>query len=120
MPLLRNQSRTLRVALAEQPDILRSQTKARNRSTAGHPRVMEKRPPTVWKKRLGIDVGSAPKFHLINRDEVEQYYRLQRGVHSGGRPIRNQYSVSGNMDYVRTSNPRMTSGYHGSRLYVHR
>ncbi|UZT50105.1 hypothetical protein [Enterobacter phage 01_vB_Eclo_IJM] len=22
----------------------------------------------------------------------------------------NQYSVSGNMDYVRTSNPRMTSG----------
>ncbi|MER3119526.1 hypothetical protein, partial [Bacillus subtilis] len=53
------------------------------------------------------DVGSNPKFHLINRDEHEQYYIVFNGsniqvVDLSG----NQYSVSGAVDYVKSSNPR--------------
>ncbi|MGX9280744.1 phage nozzle protein, partial [Pantoea ananatis] len=64
-------------------------------------------PPTVFKRRLNIDVGSNPKFHLINRDEHEQYYIVFNGsniqvVDLSG----NQYSVSGAVEYVTSSNPR--------------
>lgn len=109
MPLITQSIKNLKGGISQQPDILRfsDQGEEQVNCWSSESDGLQKRPPTVWKKRLGINPGSSPKFHLINRDEVEQYYIVFNGsniqvVDLSG----NQYSVTGAMDYVATSTPR--------------
>lgn len=109
MPLITQSIKNLKGGISQQPDILRfsDQGEEQVNCWSSESDGLQKRPPTVWKKRLNIDVGTNPKFHLINRDEVEQYYLIFNGsniqvVDLSG----NQYTVTGAMDYVTTTNPR--------------
>lgn len=109
MPLITQSIKNLKGGISQQPDILRfsDQGEEQVNCWSSESDGLQKRPPTVWKKRLNINVGTNPKFHLINRDEVEQYYLVFNGsniqvVDLSG----NQYTVTGNMDYVTTTNPR--------------
>lgn len=109
MPLITQSIKNLKGGISQQPDILRfsDQGEEQVNCWSSESDGLQKRPPTVWKKRLNIDVGTNPKFHLINRDEVEQYYLIFNGsniqvVDLSG----NQYTVTGDMDYVTTTNPR--------------
>ncbi|WPJ67913.1 hypothetical protein MBBL139_36 [Staphylococcus phage MBBL139] len=109
MPLITQSIKNLKGGISQQPDILRfsDQGEEQVNCWSSESDGLQKRPPTVWKKRLDIDVGTDPKFHLINRDEVEQYYLVFNGsniqvVDLSG----NQYTVTGAMDYVTTTNPR--------------
>lgn len=109
MPLITQSIKNLKGGISQQPDILRfsDQGEEQVNCWSSESDGLQKRPPTVWKKRLNINVGTNPKFHLINRDEVEQYYLVFNGsniqvVDLSG----NQYTVTGDMDYVTTANPR--------------
>ena len=109
MPLITQSIKNLKGGISQQPDILRfsDQGEEQVNCWSSESDGLQKRPPTVWKKRLNINVGTNPKFHLINRDEVEQYYLIFNGsniqvVDLSG----NQYTVTGDMDYVTTTNPR--------------
>lgn len=109
MPLITQSIKNLKGGISQQPDILRfsDQGEEQVNCWSSESDGLQKRPPTVWKKRLNIDVGTNPKFHLINRDEVEQYYLVFNGsniqvVDLAG----NQYAVTGDMEYVTTTNPR--------------
>lgn len=109
MPLITQSIKNLKGGISQQPDILRfsDQGEEQVNCWSSESDGLQKRPPTVWKKRLNINVGTNPKFHLINRDEVEQYYLVFNGsniqvVDLSG----NQYTVTGAMDYVTTANPR--------------
>ena len=109
MPLITQSIKNLKGGISQQPDILRfsDQGEEQVNCWSSESDGLQKRPPTVWKKRLNINVGTNPKFHLINRDEVEQYYLVFNGsniqvVDLSG----NQYTVTGDMDYVTTTNPR--------------
>lgn len=109
MPLITQSIKNLKGGISQQPDILRfsDQGEEQVNCWSSESDGLQKRPPTVWKKRLDIDVGTDPKFHLINRDEVEQYYLVFNGsniqvVDLAG----NQYAVTGDMEYVTTTNPR--------------
>lgn len=109
MPLITQSIKNLKGGISQQPDILRfsDQGEEQVNCWSSESDGLQKRPPTVFKRRLNIDVGSNPKFHLINRDEQEQYYIVFNGsniqvVDLSG----NQYSVSGAVDYVKSSNPR--------------
>lgn len=109
MPLITQSIKNLKGGISQQPDILRfsDQGEEQVNCWSSESDGLQKRPPTVWKKRLNINVGTNPKFHLINRDEVEQYYLVFNGsniqvVDLSG----NQYTVTGDMGYVTTTNPR--------------
>lgn len=109
MPLITQSIKNLKDGISQQPDILRfsDQGEEQVNCWSSESDGLQKRPPTVWKKRLSIDVGTNPKFHLINRDEVEQYYLVFNGsniqvVDLAG----NQYAVTGDMEYVTTISPR--------------
>lgn len=104
MPLITQSIKNLKGGISQQPDILRfsDQGEAQVNCWSSESDGLQKRPPTVFKRRLNIDVGSNPKFHLINRDEHEQYYIVFNGsniqvVDLSG----NQYLVSGEVDYVK-------------------
>lgn len=109
MPLYTQSIKNLKGGISQQPDILRfsDQGEEQVNCWSSESDGLQKRPPTVWKRRLGIDVGPAPKFHLINRDEMEQYYIVFNGstiqvVDLDGV----SYPVSGDFGYVVTSIPR--------------
>ncbi|QDH94165.1 putative tail fiber protein [Escherichia phage vB_EcoP-Ro103C3lw] len=112
MPLYTQSIKNLKGGISQQPDILRfsDQGEQQINGWSSESDGLQKRPPTVWKKRLVTTTGSIPdnaKFHLINRDEREQYYIVFTGkdilvYDLEGRP----YKVSGATDYVRTDTPR--------------
>ncbi|QEG09592.1 tail tubular protein [Escherichia phage Pisces] len=109
MPLITQSIKNLKGGISQQPDILRfsDQGEEQVNCWSSESDGLQKRPPTVWKRRLQIDVGSAPKFHLINRDEVEQYYIVFNGSNIQVVDLEgNHYAVSGDMGYVQTGNPR--------------
>lgn len=109
MPLYTQSIKNLKGGISQQPDILRftdqgeEQVNCWSSETDG----LQKRPPTVFKKRLNIVTGSAPKFHLINRDETEQYYIVFNGSDIQVVDLEgNSYPVTGDMSYVQSVNPR--------------
>lgn len=109
MPLITQSIKNLKGGISQQPDILRfsDQGEEQVNCWSSESDGLQKRPPTVWKRRLQIDVGSAPKFHLINRDEEEQYYIVFNGSNIQVVDLEgNHYSVSGDTGYVLTGNPR--------------
>lgn len=112
MPLYTQSIKNLKGGISQQPDILRfsDQGEAQINGWSSESDGLQKRPPTVWKKRLTAlnwVIPDRSKFHLINRDENEQYY-----IVFTGRDIMvfdlegNQYAVTGDMDYVNTDTPR--------------
>lgn len=112
MPLYTQSIKNLKGGISQQPDILRfaDQGETQVNGWSSESDGLQKRPPTVWKKRLASTPSAIPdnsKFHLINRDEIEQYYIVFTGTGikvfdlSG-----NGLPVSGEMDYVTTQAPR--------------
>ena len=109
MPLITQSIKNLKGGISQQPDILRFSDQGAEQVNcwSSESDGLQKRPPTVWKRRLGIDPGANPKFHLINRDEQEQYYIVFNG--SGVQVFDlagNSYAVFGLSPYVNTPNPR--------------
>lgn len=97
--------------VSQQPDVLRYPDQAQEQingwtsETTG----LQKRPPARWVSRLANSgtFGAAPYIHLINRDEVEQYHVVFTGT--GVRVFDltgREYTVSGDMSYIKTSSPR--------------
>ncbi|WP_289474917.1 hypothetical protein, partial [Klebsiella pneumoniae] len=95
----------------QQPDILRfpEQGAEQINGWSSETEGLQKRPPFVFIKTLSDagGLGANPLVHLINRDEHERYYV----VFTGG-TIRvfdldgKEYTVTGDMTYVGTPNPR--------------
>lgn len=109
MPLYTQSIKNLKGGISQQPDILRYQDQGQRQVNcwSSESEGLQKRPPTVFRKRLTGDFGSAPKFHLINRDEFEQYYIVFTGT--GIRVVDlagTDYTVTGDQTYVKTVTPR--------------
>lgn len=112
MPLYTQSIKNLKGGISQQPDILRFQDQGETQINAWSSESdgLQKRPPTVWVDRLTntlSDIPDSSKFHLINRDETEQYYIVFTGTgikvfDLEGTP----YTVTGAMDYVTSSAPR--------------
>lgn len=112
MALISQSIKNLKGGISQQPDILRfaeqgaEQVNGWSSETEG----LQKRAPSVFVKALGgnNDFGHNPLVHLINRDEQERYYAVFTGrgirvIDMNGK----EYSVSGDMSYVTTGNPRV-------------
>lgn len=112
MPLYTQSIKNLKGGISQQPDILRfsDQGEQQINGWSSESDGLQKRPPTVWKKRLSAVNWVIPnnaKFHLINRDENEQYYIVFTGKEIMVFDLEGkQYAVSGATDYVNTSKPR--------------
>lgn len=111
MPLFTQSIKNLKGGISQQPDILRFEDQGQQQVNcwSSESEGLQKRPPTVFRKRLAgsTDLGDNPKFHLINRDEEEQYY-----IVFTGKAIKvfgldgTEYSVSGDFKYVASPTPR--------------
>lgn len=112
MPLYTQSIKNLKGGISQQPDILRfsDQGEQQVNGWSSESDGLQKRPPTVWKKRLtsgSVDIPAISKFHLINRDEDEQYYIVFTGKGIMVFDLEgNQYTVSGDTSYVTTPTPR--------------
>lgn len=112
MPLYTQSIKNLKGGISQQPDILRfsDQGEQQINGWSSESDGLQKRPPTVWKKRLSTGSSVIPnnaKFHLINRDESEQYYIVFTGTGIIVFDLDgHQYAVSGSMEYVNTTKPR--------------
>ena len=112
MPLYTQSIKNLKGGISQQPDILRfsDQGEAQVNGWSSESDGLQKRPPSVWKKRLvtkGWLIPDNSKFHLINRDETEQYYIVFTGKDIMVFDLEgNGYSVSGDFGYVTTDKPR--------------
>lgn len=76
MPLVAQSTSSYKGGVSQQPDILRfpDQLTQQINGFSSQVQGLQKRPPTKHIKRLGDKIdGSASKFHIINRDENEQY-----------------------------------------------
>ena len=112
MPLYTQSIKNLKGGMSQQPDILRFQDQGAKQVNAwsSESEGLQKRPPTVWKRRIA-EVDSIPdnsKFHLINRDEQEQYYVVFTG---GGVRVFDlegkELVVTGPMSYVKSTTPQV-------------
>lgn len=111
MPLYEQTIKNLKNGVSQQPDILRfpEQGEEQINAWSSESEGLQKRPPSLFVKRLADKggLGANPYVHLINRDEQEKYYVVFTGT-----SIRvfgldgTEYSVSGNMEYVKHSQPR--------------
>lgn len=110
MPLYTQSIKNLKGGISQQPDILRFSDQGEEQVNAwsSESEGLQKKPPSVFIKRLDSQGFSpTPKFHLINRDEEEQYYIVFNG--SGIRVFEldgTEKTVNGSMTYVTTSSPR--------------
>ncbi|EOV4167043.1 hypothetical protein ACONXC_001011 [Yersinia enterocolitica] len=111
MALISQEIKNLVGGISQQPDNLRfseqgeQQINAFSSETDG----LQKRPPTVFVKRLGdkASLSSKPLVHLINRDSTEQYYVVFTGTGIKVFDLKGkEYTVTGDMDYATVSNPR--------------
>ncbi|SOO46822.1 tail tubular protein B [Yersinia phage fPS-59] len=111
MALISQSIKNLKGGISQQPDILRypEQGSEQINGWSSETEGLQKRPPLLFVKTLGDQnvMGPSPLLHLINRDAHERYYVSFTGngikVHSlEGTP----YTVTGNMNYVTTSNPQ--------------
>lgn len=76
MPLVAQSTSSYKGGVSQQPDIVRypDQLTEQINGFSSQVQGLQKRPPTKHIKRLGDKIdGSASKFHIINRDENEQY-----------------------------------------------
>ncbi|UTQ80032.1 tail tubular protein B [Erwinia phage Stepyanka] len=111
MGLVSQSIKNLKGGISQQPNILRfpdqgeSQVNGWSSETEG----LQKRPPMVFNRKLGQAgyLGEAPLVHLINRDEVEQYYVVFTGgsIKVFGLDGR-EYQVRGDTSYANSANPR--------------
>ncbi|APD19649.1 tail protein [Pectobacterium phage PP74] len=111
MGLISQSIKNLKGGISQQPDILRfaEQGAEQINGWSSETEGLQKRAPLVFTKTIayGDELGRAPLIHLINRDSTEQYYVVFTG--SGIRVFDlngKEYSVSGDMAYVRCANPR--------------
>lgn len=111
MALISQEIKNLVGGISQQPDNLRfseqgeQQINAFSSETDG----LQKRPPTVFIKRLGdkASLSSKPLVHLINRDSTEQYYVIFTGTGIKVFDLKGkEYPVTGDMAYATVSNPR--------------
>ncbi|CDM21627.1 predicted tail tube protein B [Citrobacter phage CR8] len=112
MALYTQSIKNLKGGISQQPDILRFQDQGSKQVNcwSSESEGLQKRPPSVFRKRLTASttyLGSDPKFHLINRDEQEQYYIVFTGegikvFDLSGK----EYTVSGDQTYTKTPTPR--------------
>lgn len=76
MPLVAQSTSSYKGGVSQQPDIVRfpDQLTQQINGFSSQVQGLQKRPPTKHIKRLEDKIdGSASKFHIINRDENEQY-----------------------------------------------
>ncbi|HDL7101270.1 TPA: hypothetical protein PXM79_004080 [Yersinia enterocolitica] len=111
MALISQEIKNLVGGISQQPDNLRfseqgeQQINAFSSETDG----LQKRPPTVLVKRLGVKgaLSNKPLVHMINRDSTEQYYVVFTGTGIKVFDLKgNEYPVTGDMAYAIVSNPR--------------
>lgn len=112
MPLYTQSIKNLKGGISQQPDILRYQDQGETQVNcwSSESEGLQKRPPTVFKRRISSEtygMGVSPKFHLINRDEFEQYYIVFTG---SGMKVFDlsgmEYTISGDTSYANTKSPR--------------
>lgn len=111
MALVTQSIKNLKGGISQQPDILRfpNQGKQQINGWSSEVQGLQKRPPSRFIKNiLGKDaLGAKPLIHLINRDEVEQYFVIFTGS-----AIRvygldgTQYTIRGYDSYGDCTNPR--------------
>ena len=111
MALVSQSIKNLKGGISQQPNILRfpDQGELQVNGWSSETEGLQKRPPMVFTKRLGAagSMGAAPLVHLINRDEVEQYYVVFTG--SGIKVFDlsgKEYVVRGDTSYANSANPR--------------
>ena len=76
MPLVSQSTVSYKGGVSQQPDIIRFADQVEEQINGFSSEVdgLQKRPPTVHIKRLGDRVDPlTTKYHVINRDETEQY-----------------------------------------------
>lgn len=111
MALVSQSIKNLKGGISQQPNILRfpDQGELQVNGWSSETEGLQKRPPMVFIKKLGAAgyLGGAPLIHLINRDEVEQYYVVFTG---GGIKVFDlsgkEYAVRGDTSYANSADPR--------------
>lgn len=103
--------KNLKSGISQQPDILRypEQGEEQINGWSSETEGLQKRSPLVFTKALGATeyIGRSPYVHLINRDEIEQYYACFSGTDIKVFDLSGkEYTVRGSMDYLVTANPR--------------
>lgn len=110
MPLITQSIKNLKGGVSQQPDILRfsDQGEAQVNGWSSESDGLQKRPPTVFKKHTSLSLGpNNTKFHMVNRDETEQYYIVFNGSSIQVIDLMgNTYPVSGDLTYVQTPDPQ--------------
>lgn len=111
MGLVSQSIKNLKGGISQQPNILRfpDQGELQVNGWSSETEGLQKRPPMVFNRKLGPAgfLGAAPLVHLINRDEVEQYYVVFTGTDIKVFDLNGQeYAVRGDKSYVQTGNPR--------------
>lgn len=111
MALVSQSTKNLKGGISQQPDILRfsNQGKFQENGWSSETQGLQKRPPTLFVKRLANagEFGPAPYIHQINRDAKEQYDVVFTG--SGVRVFDLkgiEYEVRGYDYYADTPDPR--------------
>ena len=111
MALISQSIKNLKGGISQQPDILRypEQGAEQINGWSSETEGLQKRPPLLFTKTLGDNsvLGSKPLIHLINRDALEQYYVTFTGTTIKVHDLKGtSYSVTGDMAYVQTVDPR--------------
>lgn len=111
MPLYTQSIKNLKGGISQQPDILRFQDQGEEQVNAWSSESggLQKRPPSVFKKRISTVAGipDNSKFHLVNRDEQEQYYLVFTGATVRAFTLDGvEVTVSGSTSYLSTSKPQ--------------
>lgn len=111
MALISQPIKNLKGGISQQPDILRfpNQGQQQINGWSSESQGLQKRPPTVFMKRLIArgGFGPAPLVHLVNRDATEQYYMVFTGTGILVYDLTGkQYTVRGYDNYANTATPR--------------
>ncbi|MFW3388553.1 UNVERIFIED_CONTAM: hypothetical protein RF648_21440, partial [Kocuria sp. CPCC 205274] len=105
MAIVSQTVKNLRGGISQQPHLLRfpEQGTAQVNGWSSEIAGLQKRPPLVFKKRLGSKghIGSHPLIHLMNRDQNERYYACFTG--DATNPIR-VFSLDGTEEAVSIPN----------------
>lgn len=111
MALTSQSIKNLKGGVSQQPDILRypNQGAKQINGWSSESQGLQKRPPTIFTKRLGNygAIGTKPLVHLINRDALEQYYvAFDGGIPKVWDLDGNSYTVRDYNGYADCENPR--------------